>query len=60
MFALFSSLLHLHRNDIIHRDIKGSNFLANEDFSDFALVDFGLAEKVYSILLYLVLLNLGY
>lgn len=28
-------------------DIKPSNFLANATFTDFALVDFGLAEMVH-------------
>jgi cell division control protein 7 len=46
MKALFESLLHLHTNQIIHRDVKPGNFLYNIKKNEFMLVDFGLAQLV--------------
>jgi serine/threonine protein kinase len=37
---------HLHKNGIIHRDIKASNILVSKDHSDLKLVDFNTAQRV--------------
>jgi len=49
MSALFESLQHLHRNNVIHRDVKPGNFLFNPQTNNFKLVDFGLAQHVQQI-----------
>jgi serine/threonine protein kinase len=46
MRSLFISLAHLHAHNIIHRDVKPSNFLyAPEGGGRALLLDFGLAQK---------------
>lgn len=46
MRSLFISLAHLHAHNIIHRDVKPSNFLyAPENGGRAVLLDFGLAQK---------------
>ena len=42
---LLAALEHIHRLGIIHRDIKPSNFLYDRRSKQFALVDFGLAQR---------------
>ena len=44
--ALFEALAHVHYHNVIHRDVKPSNFLYDRESSKFLLVDFGLAEDV--------------
>ncbi|XP_065195512.1 uncharacterized protein LOC135826836 [Sycon ciliatum] len=46
MTALFESLAHVHSKDVVHRDVKPSNFLHDSKTKSFCLVDFGLAHKV--------------
>lgn len=49
MRSLFISLAHLHHHNVIHRDVKPSNFLyAPENGGRAVLLDFGLAQKVSS------------
>ena len=49
MRSLFISLAHLHAHNIIHRDVKPSNFLyAPEAGGRAVLLDFGLAQKASS------------
>ncbi|GAB1597792.1 cell division cycle 7-related protein kinase-like [Argonauta hians] len=48
MKNLLIALSHVHKYNIIHRDVKPSNFLFNRETKQFSLVDFGLAHKVTS------------
>ncbi|XP_039533906.1 cell division cycle 7-related protein kinase isoform X2 [Pimephales promelas] len=44
IFHLLKALRHIHKFGIIHRDIKPTNFLFNQQRREYALVDFGLAQ----------------
>ena len=44
MRELFVALNHLHKHNVMHRDVKPGNFLFSMDTSRGVLIDFGLAE----------------
>eukprot|EP00794_Sanderia_malayensis_P016231 gene16231-17868_t len=46
MRNLFTALKQVHSYNIIHRDVKPSNFLYSKDTKTYLLVDFGLAMQV--------------
>nr|CAD7204995.1 unnamed protein product [Timema douglasi] len=46
MKNLFLALKRVHSFNIIHRDVKPSNFLYDRDNRKFLLVDFGLAQPI--------------
>ena len=45
MIQLLKAVSHLHENDLLHRDLKLSNLLLNEQGS-LKLADFGLARRI--------------
>lgn len=45
MKQLFTALAHMHKNGVIHRDIKPGNFLFSIKRREGVLIDFGLAEE---------------
>lgn len=48
MRNLLIALRRVHKFEVIHRDVKPSNFLYDSVTKQYALVDFGLAHKVKS------------
>ncbi|XP_072015485.1 cell division cycle 7-related protein kinase-like [Amphiura filiformis] len=49
MYNLLLALRRVHQYNVIHRDVKPSNFLYNRKTKRYALVDFGLAQKVSQV-----------
>ena len=47
MVQMLESVKYLHSQNIVHRDIKGSNFLLNRK-GKLKLADFGLAKKIHT------------
>ncbi|XP_026501131.2 cell division cycle 7-related protein kinase-like [Vanessa tameamea] len=48
MRALMVALRHVHSFGVIHRDVKPSNFLYDRENKRYLLVDFGLAQRVWT------------
>eukprot|EP01132_Coremiostelium_polycephalum_P001175 gene1175-1487_t len=46
LYALFTSLKHVHSHNICHRDVKPTNFLYCQKRNAFMLIDFGLAQEM--------------
>lgn len=46
MKNLLIALQHVHAAGIIHRDVKPTNFLFNMNTKKYALIDFGLAQRI--------------
>lgn len=47
MSSVIKGLFHMHRRDILHRDIKSQNIIANRDSKgiiSFKLADLGFAK----------------
>ncbi|KNC48912.1 CDC7 protein kinase [Thecamonas trahens ATCC 50062] len=44
MKALMVALRYIHTENVLHRDVKPSNFLHNPETGQFMLIDFGLAD----------------
>jgi serine/threonine protein kinase len=45
MYKLLQALNYLHKQDVVHRDVKPANFLHNFRSKTFRLIDFGSAER---------------
>jgi len=43
--ALFDAISYLHRNCILHRDVKAENVLVSSDLGDLKLIDFNVARQ---------------
>jgi serine/threonine protein kinase len=46
LFQMLNGLDHMHKNNVIHRDVKPSNVLIGEYFNDVKLGDFGMSIVV--------------
>lgn len=44
-YSIFKGLNHLHKNNVIHRDIKGQNVLLTDN-AEVKLVDFGVSAQL--------------
>jgi len=48
MFKLFSACAYMHKQQVMHRDLKPDNilFLNTSENSDVRIIDFGLSKKL--------------
>ncbi|XP_077970201.1 uncharacterized protein LOC120333272 [Styela clava] len=43
---LVNGIAHIHRNNVIHRDLKPDNILISEDGTQLKVIDFGLSKEM--------------
>ncbi|XP_077972652.1 uncharacterized protein LOC120332017 isoform X2 [Styela clava] len=43
---LVNGIAHIHKNNVIHRDLKPDNILVSEDGMQLKVIDFGLSKKM--------------
>ena len=53
--SLFQALKNVHEKGIIHRDVKPNNILYHPVNNTFLLIDFGLAQMVNEIIIFMII-----
>nr|XP_039255016.1 serine/threonine protein kinase OSK1-like isoform X2 [Styela clava] len=45
---LINGISHIHKNEVIHRDLKPDNILVSDDGKELKIIDFGLSKEMKS------------